>query len=274
LIDRLLQRALDNHPEFNRKTAVLFQTTGKYDLIICDIDGCLSPESHAPINGPALAKIAQHNRLAIEQRDRPVVTLCSGRPIGFVECLCRLIHNTTIPCIGENGVWIWRPADNSFDCEPSITDEHLEVVHEARKLLRTLFHGQGVIQQPGKSASVALYHPDTNYLRSTLPTITEEFEKRGWPMRVSMTWLYINCDLVHVNKGTAIRRLLAETGIDPNRTAGIGDTMSDRYIAERVAWFGCPANAQAEIRERATYVSPQPEVEGVLDMLQQLTAAP
>ena len=87
---------------------MLSRATGKYDLVICDIDGCLSPESHAPINGPALSEIAEHNRQAIQNRDRPVVTLCSGRPIGFVECLCRLIHNTLIPCIGENDAWIFE----------------------------------------------------------------------------------------------------------------------------------------------------------------------
>jgi hydroxymethylpyrimidine pyrophosphatase-like HAD family hydrolase len=86
-----------------------------------------------------------------------------------------------------------------------------------------------------------------------------------------MTWLYINCDLQHVNKGTAIERLLAEIGIDPNRTAGIGDTMGDRFIAERVSWFGCPGNAEAEIKTKATYVSPLHEVEGVLDILRQLS---
>ena len=86
-----------------------------------------------------------------------------------------------------------------------------------------------------------------------------------------MTWLYINCDLQHVNKGTAIDRLLVETGIDPKRTAGIGDTMGDRFIAERVSWFGCPANAEAEIRKSADYVSPNQDVEGVLDMLERLS---
>lgn len=249
-----------------------FRSTGTYDLVICDIDGCLSPESHAPINGPALSKIAEHNRLAIQNGDRPVVTLCSGRPIGFVECLCRLLHNTLVPCIGENGVWLWRPADNSFECDPAITEEHLEVIHEARKLLRSLYHAHGVIQQPGKTASVALYHPDTAYLRSIGPVIAEEFQKRDWPIRVSMTWLYINCDLQHVNKGTAIDRLLAETGIAPERTAGIGDTMGDRFIAEQVAWFGCPDNAEAEIKGKADFVSSQDEVEGVLEILKRLTS--
>jgi hydroxymethylpyrimidine pyrophosphatase-like HAD family hydrolase len=249
---------------------VQFRTAGKYDLVICDIDGCLSPESHAPINISRLAKLAEHNRFANQDRDRPIVTLCSGRPIGFVECLCRLIHNTLIPCIGENGVWLWRPADNSFECDPAITDEHLEVVHEARTLLRSLFQASGVIQQPGKSASVALYHPDTAYLLSIVPTITEEFQKRNWPIRVSMTWLYINCDLQHVSKATAIDRLMTQTGIQTERTAGIGDTMGDRFIAERVSWFGCPANSEAEIKKAAAYVSPHEEVEGVLDILDHL----
>jgi len=85
-----------------------------------------------------------------------------------------------------------------------------------------------------------------------------------------MTWLYINCDLQHVNKGTAIDRLLNETGIEAVCTAGIGDTMGDTYIAERVSWFGCPANSEAEIKKAAAYVSPHDEVEGVLDILDHL----
>lgn len=248
-----------------------FRTSGKYDLVICDIDGCLSPESHAPINGEALTRIAAHNQQAIQNRDRPVVTLCSGRPIGFVECLTRLIHNTLIPTIGENGVWMWRPADNSFSCDPSISEEHLEMLHHARRFLRANYESLGVIQQPGKTASVALYHPDTDYLRSIVPRISDEFRSRDWPIRVSMTWLYVNCDLQHVNKGTAIERLLLETGIDPKRTAGIGDTMGDKFIADRVSWFGCPANAEVKIRESAAYVSPNREVEGVLDILELLS---
>lgn len=255
--------------EFNEGD-MSFQSAGKYDLVICDIDGCLSPESHAPINESTLSKIAEHNRKAAAQKDRPVVTLCSGRPISFVEAMCRFIHNTLIPCIGENGVWLYDPAVNAFEMDPAIAQEHLEAVHAASKLLRVKYQTDGVTEQPGKSAAVTLYHPDTEYLRSILPDVKDTLTDRGWPFRVSMTWFYINCDLDHVNKATGIARLFARTGIDPTRTAAIGDTMADKFMADSVSFFACPANADPEIQQFADYVSPHTEIEGVLDILHRL----
>jgi hydroxymethylpyrimidine pyrophosphatase-like HAD family hydrolase len=104
-------------------------------------------------------------------------------------------------------------------------------------------------------------------LRGLEGRVREEFEKRGWPLRVSMTWLYINCDLKHVSKGTALDRLITQTGLKKARLAGIGDTAGDRFIAERVSWFGCPGNASQEIRQHADYVAAAREIEGVLEIL-------
>ncbi|MDG2360584.1 MAG: HAD hydrolase family protein [Planctomycetaceae bacterium] len=247
-----------------------FQSTGKFDLVICDIDGCLSPESHAPINESALSNIAEYNRKAVALNDRPLVTLCSGRPVSFVEAMCRFIHNTKIPCIGENGVWLYDPGSNMFEMDPEITTEHLEAVHEASKFLRKKYHARGVTEQPGKSAAVTLYHPDTEYLQSILPVVQDELLDHGWPFRVSMTWFYINCDLQHVNKATGIARLFAQTDIDPSRTAAIGDTLADKFMADSVNFFACPANADPEIQTSAHYVSPYEEIEGVLDIIQHL----
>lgn len=249
-----------------------FRSTGEYDLVICDIDGCLSPESHDPISGTALELVSAWNRRAIERSDRPLVTLCSGRPIGFVEAMCRIIHNTLVPCIGENGVWMWSPDRNTFQMDPAITDEHLQMVQEAARLVRAEYEPHGVVLQPGKTAAISLFHPDTEYLQSLLPRLKDEFDRRDWPFRVSMTWLYINCDLSHVNKGTAVGRLLTDTGIRPARTAGIGDTISDRFIADRVSFFACPANADSAIRRLADYVSRFSEIDGVLDILDQLSS--
>jgi hydroxymethylpyrimidine pyrophosphatase-like HAD family hydrolase len=242
----------------------------RFDAVICDIDGCLAPEASAPIHATGLAEIAEYNRLAQERRDRPVVTLCSGRPEPFVEAVCRTIGNRTLPAIAENGVWLFHPESNGWDRDPAITSEHLAMVGEAQRWVETELGPRGVTMQPGKAASISLYHADTAFLRTLEGRVRSEFERRGWPLRVSMTWLYINCDLAHVNKGTAIDRMMRLTGLRRERTMGIGDTAGDVYIADRVAWFGCPANAAAPIRQRAEYVAKAPEVEGVLEMLELL----
>ena len=242
----------------------------RFDAVVCDIDGCLAPESSAPIDAAALARIAEHNRLAQERQDRPVVTLCSGRPEPFVEAMCRVIGNRTLPAIGENGVWLFHPGSNGWDRDPAITPSDLRAIGEVREWVEAELGPRGITMQPGKAASVSLYHPDTAFLRKLEEPVRTEFEKRGWPLRVSMTWLYINCDLTHVSKGTAIERLMRHAGLTKERLAGIGDTTGDALIAERVAWFGCPANASEEIKRRAHYVAGGAETEGVVEILGRL----
>src|SRR5262245_11585234 len=64
----------------------------RYDLVISDIDGCLQPESSGTMDLHELARVAEHNEQAAARRDRPLVTLCSGRPQPFVEALCKLLR--------------------------------------------------------------------------------------------------------------------------------------------------------------------------------------
>ena len=216
----------------------------RFDAVICDIDGCLAPESSAPFDTALLARLAEHNRLAQEVGDRPVVTVCSGRPEPFAEAMTRLMGNRTIPAIAENGVWLFHPANNGWDRDPMIRPEHLAAVHEAAAWVERELGPRGVVMQPGKVASLSLYHRDTALLRTLEGPVRAEFERRGWPLRVSMTWLYINCDLEFVSKSTALDRLVAATGLRRERLAGIGDTAGDVAIAEHVSWFACPANAE------------------------------
>ncbi|MBX3315662.1 MAG: HAD family phosphatase [Phycisphaeraceae bacterium] len=241
--------------------------TRRFDAVICDIDGCLSPEHSGPMDVPSLAKIAAHNHLAQDQHDRPVVTLCSGRPQPFAEAMCRLIGNRTLPIVCENGVWMYDPITNEYLMDPAITEHHLEMVAEASRWVRTDLGPRGVAIQPGKAASISLYHRETDVLRGLLPEIERVFAREGWGLRVSMTWLYINCDLAHVSKATGIARLKQRTRLTRERLAGIGDTTSDLAIREHVAWFGCPSNAQNELKSRADFVASKPEAEGALEIL-------
>lgn len=243
----------------------------QYDLVIADIDGCLVSETTAPFDLESLAKVRRYNELALERGDRPIVTLCSGRPQPFAESICRLIGNTTMPCVCEMGVWTYHPGTNRYEMDPAITPSHLRAVGELSAWAASEFGGIGVTQQPGKNASVTLWHPDTRRLREEIfPAVEKRIRESGWPFRVSMTWYYINCDLAHVSKGSGIDRLLKMTGLSRARLAGIGDTTGDKCIAERVAFFACPSNAQAGIKEHAHYIASKPEAEGIVEILERL----
>jgi hypothetical protein len=245
-------------------------TSRKYDIVISDVDGCLSPEDPKAFDPERLVMVAEHNRLALEREDRPILTLCTGRPQPFVEAMCRLLQNMTVPAIAENGVWLFDAGRNEYVMDPSISDTDLEAVHEAEMWIRHEYALAGFTIQPGKSASVSLYHPSRDRMLALVPELKQAVEQRGWPLRISTTWFYINCDLQHVNKGTGIARLLERVSVPKERLAGIGDTHGDRFIADEVAYFACPGNADDEIRKRAHYISPHPEVEGVVDILGRL----
>ena len=217
-----------------------------------------------------LLQVAQYNLTVKQRGEGPLLTLCSGRPLAFVEALCRFLQNDLIPCLGENGVWLYDPSENEYVMDPTITDEHLDIVVEVAKWAKHEFGRRGVSQQPGKNASVTLHHPDVEYLKNVCDDVRNAFESRSWPFRVTMTWSYINCDLNHISKATGIQRLFDRTGLQPADAIGIGDTMSDRAIAEQVSYFACPGNAAEPLKELADYVSSSTETAGVLDILEHI----
>ncbi len=250
----------------------LHATKRRFDAVISDIDGCLGPESHAPVDAHALAKLAEYNHAAHDRGDRPVVTLCSGRPQPYAEAICRVIANTTLPCVCEMGVWLYDPRDNRYLRDERITLEHLQGVRACQQWVEADLGPRGVVIQPGKTASISIWHPDTASLKSLIPMLRERMAGEGWPLRVSDTVAWINLDLAHVSKATGIERLMKLTGLDRSRTAGIGDTLGDLAIRENVSFFACPSNAVAELKKVADYVSPHEEIGGVLDILDRLRA--
>ncbi len=244
----------------------------RYDAIICDIDGCLGPESHAPLDAGALATLARHNVLACARADRPVLTLCSGRPQPFAEALCRVLANDRVPCVAENGVWVYDPASNRFDMDPAILAEHLDAVHHAQRWVRATLGTRGVVIQPGKTASMSLWHEDTPWLLAQVPMLREAFAREGWPLRVSNTVAWINCDLAHVSKSTGLARVKAATSLTRERLMGIGDTLGDLAIREHVALFACPANADPALKAHADFVASAEQIRGVLEIVERLAA--
>jgi hydroxymethylpyrimidine pyrophosphatase-like HAD family hydrolase len=245
----------------------LTTTHARFDVILSDVDGCLVSEHTDALDLVRLTEVAEHNRLARERGDRPHLTLCTGRPQPFAECMTRLVDNLDLPIICENGVYLFYPREHVYVMDPAITAEHLAAVAEARGWIASTFAGDGLVPQPGKTASVSPYAADPSVLDPIMPRIREEAQKRGWPLRVSRSWNYINCDLEHISKATGIARFFEATGLKHDRAAGIGDTMGDLAIRGAVAWFACPANAEAELKKAADFVARGEVAEGVLEIL-------
>lgn len=248
--------------------APLYQSSSRFDAIVSDIDGCLCDEHGGPFDLARLGLIREYNERAIATRGGPVLTVCSGRPVGFAEAMTRLVGNTLLPAIGEMGVYLHDPRTAQSELDPSISAADLESVAGLQRYFHESLRPMGVTMQPGKSASVTFWHSDTDRLRNRIrPDVESLCGERGWPLRVSMSWFYINCDLAHISKGTGIERFKARTGIATDRLAGIGDTASDLAIRQKVAFFACPANATDEVKAVADYVAAKPEAEGVVEIL-------
>src|SRR5450432_2630264 len=142
----------------------------RFDLVICDIDGCLTPEGLEDVDQEALAHITRYNRQARAAGDRPELTLCSGRPQPYVEALSRLL-GIAVPCIAENGVWLYDPSTNVYRIDSGITSRDVDAVASITSWMRSRYAGAGAAIQPGKTASVSLYHPDHRWLVAHLDEI-------------------------------------------------------------------------------------------------------
>ncbi|MDX9910682.1 MAG: HAD hydrolase family protein [Phycisphaerales bacterium] len=245
----------------------------RFDAIVCDVDGCLSPELPRPTDMPRLAHVAVWNERA-KAGEVPPLTLCTGRPLPFAEAVGRAVGAFHLPIVCEGGVWLLDLAHYTFERDPRITREHLRLIAQVQEWIAERWGGEGVFFEVGKAAAVTVFHPrGPDVLRaSILPEIRDRIAREGWPLRVGMTWTCINVELDFVSKATGLDRLMARTGLTRDRLAGVGDTMSDLAIRERVAFFACPANADENLKPHADYVAAHEETAGVLEILDHLNA--
>ena len=72
------------------------------------------------------------------------------------------------------------------------------------------------------------------------------------------------------DKNSKLDELIADTGLDPDRAAYMGDDIPDLRVMQRVALPCCPADAAEEIKTISRYVSRFPGGRGcVRDLLEQ-----
>lgn len=245
----------------------------RFDVVFCDVDGCLMPEEAVPADVAALGAVAEHNARARRDRDRPIVVPCTGRPQPFCEAVCKVLGTLDgVPAICEHGGWRYFFEAFRWDMDPGITRTDRDNLRACERWVEDELGPLGCFLELGKHTSVTVLHRDAEHLhRDLMPVIERTVRERGWGLKLSTTWTCVNLTLAQVSKGGAIRRTMDELGLDRSRCAGIGDTMGDLSIREMVGWFGCPSNALDGLKPHADMVAGAPFARGVLELLAALS---
>jgi hypothetical protein len=238
--------------------------------IITDIDGCLSPEESIAWDLDAFFEFARMSREASEGRGPlPPFTLCTGRPQPYVEPLIKIL-DIRAPAICENGAVFYTLSDNRSRFGPGVTEEKIIGLRAIRAYIDSelLPKYPELVYQFGKEAHLSVYCENPKLLERITPLLREFAQKYGGPQPYILpTHYYLNISMEGVNKGRALEKLLQDLGVNKAEVAGIGDTEGDMPLRDAVGFFACPSNSKPALKEAADYVSPYPDIRGLLDIL-------
>ncbi len=243
-----------------------------YRWIVSDIDGCLTPETSKAWDWDTFKRLTEFFKNRKGQGAYPVpLILCTGRPQPYVEVWAK-IFDLRAPLVCENGAVIYTLEDNTSRFGPGVTPDKIKGLRNLRLFIeKELLPNQPeIIYQFGKEAQLSLFSQKPELFNRMIDAIDEFIKQQGGPeLVIQPSHYYLNISLAGVNKGEAIKMILNQLGSSCVEAVGIGDTLGDKAIREQVAFFACPANAHKEIKEYADYISPYPDILGVLDILQQ-----
>lgn len=240
-------------------------------LIVADVDGCLLPEESASWPWPEVAELARVVR-DLNAGGACALTLCTGRPQPYVECLMKLL-DIRVPAIAESGAVIYSLHDNAARPGPGVTRTGVARLRALRDYLEddVLASVPGAVVQAGKEAQLSVYCGEPARLGAI------EQAARGFlaisvgpAIEITRSHYYVNIGIAGVDKGTATAALLAGLGIARDEVVGIGDTEGDEPLRRAVGWFACPANATPALKARADFVASRAGTQGFLEIVERV----
>ncbi|MCX5757352.1 MAG: HAD hydrolase family protein [Candidatus Hydrogenedentes bacterium] len=238
--------------------------------IITDIDGCISPEESIPWNLDLFGRFARICREANAGNGSVApITLCTGRPQPYAEVLAKIL-GVHAPIICENGAVLYTLDDNHSRYGPGVTEEKVLGIRAVREFIETVLLPAypGLIFQFGKEAQISVYTEHPEIFPEIAGAIEEFVDGTGIPpVVITPSFLYLNISMTEVDKGSTLQALFGELGVTREEVAGVGDTEGDLPLRNATGFFACPSNAKPALKDAADYVSPYPDIEGLLDIL-------
>jgi hydroxymethylpyrimidine pyrophosphatase-like HAD family hydrolase len=239
-------------------------------LVVVDVDGVLSHGEAAPLDFAVLQRLAEFNDRTRQNPASTAVTLCTGRPVPYVEVLMQAIHGR-YPAVYENGAGLYIPEPYGFKGHPAIThDIQIRLMRFQTVLHDALVATEQAYFQPGKSASLSVFPRTGVALLQVSAEASRLARDFGGEFSVEEAATCVNVVVRGLGKAEGVCWLARETGIPLRDMAGVRDSPSDIEFMQLLGWIAAPRNAHEAVKQIAHYTSPYEDGLGLVDILARL----
>lgn len=235
-------------------------------LLVFDIDGCLSRGSFSHFSLPMIERLREVNRMAVEDPSVPLITVCTGRPQPYVECFLQMTVGT-MPALCEGGTVLFDPRCHGVYLHRDFGIREERLLEKLRHDVESELVNDFVMFEPGKVTHLTLLVIEPYSPEQLLPAALEIAGRYGGEFIVETTRICVHFLFKHLHKGTGVAWLSERTGIGPEQMAGMGDALADISFLQMVGLAGAPANAHAEVKALAHFVSEKSDAEGALEFI-------
>ena len=219
------------------------------ELVILDVDGTITDQNRI-ISTKAIESIR-----AAEQNGT-VVSLISGNVIPVMYAL-KIFLGINGPVFAENG-----GVEFNTDITPFFTID--EPMRFYKKLLE-LNLCEGILTNAWRYCSVGYFPKDEK--------VDKIYElSKGYNVELTdsgFSWHILNRGQ---NKGYAIRKLIEEFSLSPDKILVCGDSLNDIPMFSLPVKKAVPNNARLELKSMANYISPKDHGDGIADILSRISS--
>lgn len=240
-------------------------------LIVADIDGCLTRGTGFPFDHELLQTFARANEASRTDAAVPAITLCTGRPQPYVECMMQAIAGY-LPALCESGTVFFDPPTHSILMHPEFGERQQEQLNSLRAKVMARLGNDRVKPEPGKLSHITLIIQEPYTPEELLPAAEEIVAEFGDVFYVEKSRICLHFLFRNIHKGVGLDWLSQVTNIPLNQMAGIGDATPDIPFLSKVGYAFAPANAHGPVKEACHRVSERRESAAALELLEKIVA--
>jgi HAD superfamily hydrolase (TIGR01484 family) len=224
-------------------------------LFVADLDGCISNPFESP-DWEAFTEIRSLNRESENQDQIPPLTICTGRPLPYVEAMGQML-DVRYPVIFESGGGLYDARTNRLTWSEFFNDQMREKIQQIKEWVQSEIIDQydGTIPEFAKATDVGLINPNTDAIHEMYQKIHSFVHSNYDQFETHYTDVSINVIMKESNKGVALERLSRLTDIPLSQIAYIGDGTNDIPALQKAGFPFAPLNARDETKQYAEIIN-------------------